>query len=100
MNGMADTADKPSVLELKLPEIEGRSPYTPPTSHLVKAGANAWGTRDGRRASKTMLATGIRKAVDAWRSAGYPGASEVSGPPTTALTASRHGPASQPAGLP
>lgn len=74
---MADPADKPSVLDIDLPEIEGRSPYTAPTSHLVKTGANAWGTRDGRRVSKTMLVTGIRAAVDAWRSAGYPGASAV-----------------------
>ena len=74
---MSGIADKPSVLDLDLPDIPGRSPYTPPTSHLVQAGANAWGVRDGRRQSKTMLVTSIRKAVDAWRASGYPGASEV-----------------------
>ncbi len=74
---MSASAEKPSVLDLVLPEIEGRSPYTPPTSYLVKAGANSWRVKDGRRASKTMLATGVRKAVDEWRAEGYPGASDV-----------------------
>jgi type III restriction enzyme len=74
---MSDAADKPSVLDLELPEIEGRSPFTVPTSHLVKTGANAWGTRAGRRVSKTMLVTRIREAVDEWRDQDYPGASAV-----------------------
>ncbi len=69
--------EKPRVFDLYLPEIEGRSPYTPPTSHLVKTGANCWGTREGRRVSKTMLVTSIRRAVDAWRNEGYPDASDV-----------------------
>ena len=74
---MSGIADKPSILDLELPQIEGRSPYTAPTSHLVKTGANAWGEQPGRRVSKTMLVTGICEAVDAWRSAGHPGASAV-----------------------
>lgn len=74
---MSGDDDRPSLLDLELPGIEDRSPYTAPTSHLVKTGADSWGTREGRRVSKTMLVPGIRDAVDVWRADGYPGASAV-----------------------
>lgn len=64
-----------NVLELELPEIADRNPYTPPVSHLEKTGADAWAEVPGRRESKTLLASKIRETVDAWRTAGYPGAS-------------------------
>lgn len=51
--------EKTSVLELKLPEIEGRSPYTPPTSHLVKAGANAKAEHMARWCQEVSGLTGM-----------------------------------------
>ncbi len=67
-----------NVLELDLPEIEGRSPYTLPDSHLEKTGPEKWEEVDGRRESKTLLVNRIRQAVDKWRKGGYPGASGTS----------------------
>ena len=63
-----------------LPEIPGRRPWEKPTSHLVKDGATVDGWREddsGRRPSELLLVPKIRQAVDAWREAHYPGASEV-----------------------
>jgi len=63
-----------------LPEIPGRRPWEPPTSFLVKEDAASTGWRideSGRRPSRVMLVPRIRAAVDAWRRASYPGASEV-----------------------
>ncbi|MCC6465982.1 MAG: hypothetical protein IT463_11640, partial [Planctomycetes bacterium] len=74
---MATASKKPSVLDLDLPEIAGRSPYAPPTSHLVKAGADRWQEAEGRRGSHTMLVNQVRAAVDAWRNAGYPDISDT-----------------------
>jgi len=63
-----------------LPEIPGRCPWERPTSFLVKD-ANApggWRIDDsGRRPSNLLLVGKLRTAVDAWREAGYPGASGV-----------------------
>lgn len=67
-----------SIFELKLPEIEGRTPYDIPTSYLVKDGENNWKTVSGRRPSNTMLVNGIRKEVDSWRLNDYAGASDTS----------------------
>lgn len=76
---MADPgAEKTSVLQLKLPEIPDRSPFTRPESHLVKKGDSEWGVEVGRRRSKTLLVNRIRAEVDEWRKAGYPKASNVS----------------------
>ena len=63
-----------------LPEVAGRLPWRPPTSHLVKDDDAPTGWREdesGRRASKLLLVPTIRTAVDAWRKSGYPGASGV-----------------------
>ena len=63
-----------------LPEIQGRRPWEPPVSHLIKDDDAPTGWREddsGRRPSRLMLAPKIRDAVDAWRDGGYPGASEV-----------------------
>ena len=62
-----------------LPEVAGRLPWMPPTSHLVKDGAELTGWREeaGRRPSKLLLVPKIRAAVDEWREGGYVGASEV-----------------------
>jgi len=63
----------------ELPEIEGRVPWLPPSAHLVKASgaAGGWEVKDGRRPSRLLLVPKLRPAVDKWRAAGYPGASEV-----------------------
>ncbi len=63
-----------------LPEIPGRRPWEAPTSHLVKDEDDPTGWRvddSGRRPSTLLLVPKIREVVDAWRGAGYPGASEV-----------------------
>ena len=63
-----------------LPEIQGRWPWEPPVSHLIKDDDAPTGWREdesGRRPSRLLLAPKIRDAVDAWRDGGYPGASEV-----------------------
>src|ERR1041385_1365808 len=64
-----------SVLDLELPEIEGRTPYTRPTSHLMKVDGETWREAPSRRASMTLLPNAVRPEVDAWREKGYPGAS-------------------------
>jgi type III restriction enzyme len=63
-----------------LPEIPGRCPWLAPESHLVKdaTAPTGWREEPGRRASNLLLVTQIRATVDAWRTAGYPGASAVS----------------------
>jgi type III restriction enzyme len=66
-----------NVLELDLPEIAGRDPFSPPTSHLEKTGADAWSEAPGRRVSRTLLVDQIRPAVDAWRLAGWPGVTDT-----------------------
>jgi type III restriction enzyme len=73
-----DLHKNPNILELELPEIEGRDPYTPPTSHLEKTGPESWEEKPGRRVSNALLVNKLRVAVDEWREAGYPGASETS----------------------
>ena len=63
-----------------LPEIPGRLPWEKPASFLVKDETAPFGWREetsGRRPSLLLLVPNIRKAVDQWREAGYPGASEV-----------------------
>jgi len=63
-----------------LPEIPGRRPWAKPTSYLVKDDKAPTGWREdasGRRPSRLLLVPKIRAAVDAWREAGYPGASAV-----------------------
>jgi type III restriction enzyme len=73
----AGSDDRTSVLKIELPEISDRNPYTPPTSHLAKTGEDDWTEANGRRASKTLMVNRIRRAVDDWRSKGYPGASST-----------------------
>jgi len=58
-------------LEQKLPEIEGRDPYSPPTQHLVKDGKGGYLVENFRRPSKTLLVNQIRKEVDSWRTSNY-----------------------------
>ena len=48
-------------LEQRLPEIEGREPYTPPTQHLIKDGKGGYLVENFRRPSKTLLVNQIRK---------------------------------------
>ena len=62
-----------------LPEVAGRLPWLPPTSHLVKDEAEPTGWREeaGRRPSKLLLVPRIRAEVNAWRESGYAGASVV-----------------------
>lgn len=68
----------PNVLDLALPEIVNRDPYSPPTSHLEKTGADSWSEVPGRRDSRTLLVNQVREAVGAWRKAAYPGATDTS----------------------
>lgn len=70
-------AEHANVLELELPEIADRDPYSPPTSHLEKTGANTWSEVSGRRESRTLLVNQMREAVDTWREQGYPGATDT-----------------------
>lgn len=67
-----------SVLEIDLPEVSDRSPFTRPTSHLVKDGPENWAEVPNRRPSKTLMVNRIRLAVDEWRANGYRGASQTS----------------------
>ena len=62
-----------------LPEVAGRLPWLPPTSHLVKDDGEPTGWREeaGRRPSKLLLVPKIRAKVDDWRDGGYAGASVV-----------------------
>src|SRR5947209_3962560 len=70
-----------------LPEIVDRRPWERPTSFLIKDGASASGWREdksGRRATKMLLVSKLRNAVDRWRVGSpkegvqpYEGASEV-----------------------
>lgn len=64
-----------------LPEISDRRSWERPTSFLVKDDTASTGWREdasGRRPSRMLLVPKIRTAVDTWRDAGYPGASDVS----------------------
>lgn len=67
-----------SILDIDLPEIEERNPFTRPTSHLAKKGEDGWEEVRGRRESKALMVNRIRRAVDKWRNDGYPGASATS----------------------
>lgn len=63
-----------------LPEIPGRCPWLKPDSFLEKDRSSQTGWRvntTGRRASKILLVSKLRTAVDKWRDDGYPGASDV-----------------------
>lgn len=62
-----------------LPEIPDRRQWERPTQHLVKdeAAHTGWRIEEGRRPSKLVLVPKIREQVDAWREAGYEGASDV-----------------------
>ena len=60
-----------------LPEIPGRCPWLKPDCFLVKDPKEPTGWRvdkSGRRQSKLLLISKLRRAVDAWRAEGYPGA--------------------------
>lgn len=64
----------------QLPGIQGRLPWVEPVSYLVKDETASTGWREetsGRRPSPIFLVPKIREAVDAWRSSGYQGASDV-----------------------
>jgi type III restriction enzyme len=64
----------------ELPEITGRCAWERPDCFLLKdVGAKGgWRIDDsGRRPSKMLLVNKLRIAVDQWRDAGYPGASDV-----------------------
>lgn len=63
-----------------LPEIPDRCPWLKPDCFLVKDIKTSTGWRvdkSGRRPTKLLLTSKLRKAVDAWRAEGYPGASDV-----------------------
>ena len=62
-----------------LPEVPGRKPWKRPDRHLVRDAdhPNGWRPADGRRPSEQLLVPSLRRRVDSWRSAGYPGASPV-----------------------
>ena len=73
-------ADAVVAYDRNLPEIPRRRPWERPGSYLVKDDAAPTGWREdttGRRPSELLLTPKIRAAVDAWRGAGYAGASEV-----------------------
>ena len=74
---MAGAKPHTSILDIDLPEVPDRNPYAPPTSHLIRTGANEWGVEERRRVSKTLMVNRIRHAVDQWRAEDYPGASEI-----------------------
>src|SRR5687768_11014481 len=77
---MADGSDdRTSVLDIELPEVVDRNPYTSPTTHLAKkAGVDDWEEVAGRRVSKTLMVNRIRQAVDEWRQNDYTGISGTS----------------------
>ena len=62
-----------------LPAVSGRLAWEEPSSHLVKddGAPTGWREQEGRRSSGLLLTPRIRVAVNRWREAGYPGASEV-----------------------
>ena len=63
-----------------LPEIPGRRLWERPESYLVKDDTSPTGWREdatGRRPSELLLTPKIRAGVDAWRDAGYAGASQI-----------------------
>ena len=62
-----------------LPEIPDRQAHLPPTSYLRKKPEtmDAFEIVEGRRPSKLLLVNRLRQDVNAWRAAGYPGASSV-----------------------
>lgn len=64
----------------ELPEIPDRLPWVAPNSFLVRDIGEPSGWRvdtSGRRPSDRLLVAGLRKRVNDWRTAGYPGASDV-----------------------
>ena len=64
----------------ELPYIEGREPWYPPVSYLVKSKTkvNEYEEKPGRRKSNMFLVNKIRTEIDTWRRDGYPGATEIS----------------------
>jgi type III restriction enzyme len=59
-----------------IPEVPGRDPHGRPAAFLeTRVGYNEVEVLEGRRPSSLLLVTKMRVAVDAWRDAGYPGAS-------------------------
>ena len=80
-----DLTENPNILDLDLPEIQDRDPYTPPTSRLEKTGPETWEEKSGRRTSNALLVNKLRDEVDAWRAAGSRGwANPATGPPLAA----------------
>lgn len=51
-----------NILDLELPEIEGRDLYTPSASLLDKSGPESWGEKPGRRISNALLVNKLREA--------------------------------------
>ena len=61
-----------------IPEMPGRDPHTKPEAFLeTRAGYNEVDVLEGRRPSSLLLVGQMRDEVDAWREAGYPGASDT-----------------------
>lgn len=63
-----------------LPEIPSRRAWERPASYLIKDSVAPTGWREetsSRRPSRLLLVPKIRAAVDAWRTSGYAGASDV-----------------------
>jgi len=65
-------------LEQSLPEVPDRKAWEIPNCFLEKDGKGGYKINQGRRPSKTLLVNKIRKEVDTWRNAGYPGACSTS----------------------
>jgi type III restriction enzyme len=64
--------------EREIPEVPGRDSHTKPGTFLeTRPGFNEVAVIEGRRASVLPLVGKMREAVDAWRDAGYPGASDT-----------------------
>jgi type III restriction enzyme len=64
--------------ERDIPEVPGRDSHTKPEAYLeARPGFNEVEVIEGRRASALLLVGKMREAVDAWRDAGYPGASDT-----------------------
>lgn len=73
-------AQKKTVIgyERDIPEVPGRDPHTRPDAFLeTRLGYNEVEVLEGRRPSSLLLVGKVREEVDAWREAGYPGASDT-----------------------
>ena len=73
---MAKTSNTIVSYERDFPELEDRDATERPTKYLRKVdGRDEFEVVEARRPSRMLLVNNLRRAVDAWRAADYPGAS-------------------------